>query len=115
MERRQPLFEARHPALDHFRILLYQRPNQVQVADGHGRKDVVARPALEQKRQQVVARRIHRCRFVPWRAVESGPTDHVELVHVSIAVCVAPRIEQRAYDLQVPVGGSPVQRASVVS
>jgi len=43
------------------------------------------------------------------------PADHVELVHIAKAVYVTAGIEQRAHGLEVPVGGSLVQRVGVVS
>ena len=47
--------------------------------------------------------------------VERRPADHVEFVHVVNTVFVAARIEQRAYGIEVPVGGGPLQRVSVIS
>ena len=43
------------------------------------------------------------------------PADDVQLVHVAGPVNVAAGIQQRSHDLNVAVGGGPVQRVGVVA
>ena len=107
MQGRLPLLEARHAAIEGFRILLHQILNQIQVSDTDRRKDVVARAALDEERHHVP-------RIFVRRAIESCPADDVELVHVAEAVDVAAGIEQRARSRGAPSSG-PVQRVGVVT
>ena len=48
MERRLSVLEARHAAVEHSRVLLDQRLNQLEVSDGDRRKDVVTCAALDE-------------------------------------------------------------------
>ena len=89
-------------------MFLDQLTNQGGVAERDGREYMVARATLQEQR--------HDCRWiVAGLAVNSSPADDAELMHVAGALDVAASIEQCANNLEILPGGSPVQRAGVVS
>ncbi len=109
VQRRQAALEPRHPAIERLRILFDQAANQVEIADGHRRENVVARAALDQQIEEGAPRRVHLALVVARGVIESRPPDHVEGVHVAEPVHVAAGVEQRADGLQVSARSGPVQ------
>src|SRR5262245_40174795 len=104
MERRQSLFEFRHAALKYLAIFFYQSANQIQVAQGHCREDVVSRTPFDEERCHLG--------FVAWRAVwwmeKRRPSDRIELVLIPNSVRVSTGVKQSTHDFDVSIGGRPV-------
>ncbi len=100
MQRRLALLEARHAAIERFRILLDELPDQLEIARRDRRIDVVTRAALEQQRDDIP----RGARFVENRR----PSDDVELVPVAEAVDVGAGIEKRSRRREVGLCHSPM-------
>jgi hypothetical protein len=85
VQRRLALLEARQAAIQRVRIVVHDRADKIQVSDGHRRKDMMARSAVDQERHERLPGPVHLHRVVVRRMVERRPADDVELVHVAHA------------------------------
>ena len=118
MQRRQAVLEARQTAVERVRILFAPCPESACRSPSAHRREDVMRARRARPGAPITARRVaiaSDAASSPGVVVDSRPSDDVELVHVADAVNVAARIEQRAHDVEVRRGGSPVQRVGVVS
>ena len=47
------MVKLRHPAIEHLRLLLHERPDEIRVAKSDGREDVMTRPAFDEQSKNI--------------------------------------------------------------
>lgn len=75
----------------------------------------MARASIDQQRHYLPTRVVDRRHVFPGRVVERRPSDDVELVNVTGAIDIRPRVDKGIHDAEVRSGGCPVQRSGIVS
>ena len=103
VQRRLAALEPRAAAQEAVRIFCDQPPDEIPIAERHGREDVVAGSALEEQLDHGLIALAHR------------PADDVAVVHVACALCVRAGVEKDAHALELGIRGRQVQRAGVVA
>ncbi len=108
MQRRLPVFEPRHPAVQGFRVLFSHLTNQIQVSHRYCRKDVVTSAAFHEDGH-------HARPYVIRRSDDGRPANHLGFMDIALPVHVGACVEQRPNGFGVPSSGGEVQRRGVVS
>jgi len=100
---RLPVLEAGTPPQEALRVVFDERLHEILIAERHCRKNVMARPALEQQVDDA---------FI---AFPRRPPDHLAFVQVSSAVHIGTGVEENPDALEISLRRGEMQRAGVVA
>src|SRR5262249_59121548 len=101
-----------HPAVERFWICSNDRTNEVEIAQRHRRKNMVAGATFDEKRCDLG--------FVAGRSAirvvkESAPANDVQFMVVAGTMNIATGVDQGPDDLQMSLGGGPVKWIRVIA